>query len=83
MSYLKQHGTRRVPQWSPIPGSDQVPNSAGGFAWAWSVWMLAAPGWTNDPWPGWRSSGRRRPVTAGGPGWRPRRRSGPVPSRAG
>src|SRR5438876_8036262 len=38
MSYLKQHGTRRVPQWSPIPGSDQVPNSAGGFAWAIEEW---------------------------------------------
>src|SRR5919106_3467150 len=34
MSYLKRHGTRRVPQWAPIPGSDQLPNSAGGFAWA-------------------------------------------------
>ncbi len=34
MSYLKRYGTRRVPQWAPIPASDQVPNSAGGFAWA-------------------------------------------------
>ena len=32
MSYLKRHGTRRVPQWAPLPG--QVPNSAGGYAWA-------------------------------------------------
>src|SRR5829696_10446896 len=38
MSYLKRHGTRRVPQWVPIPGSDQVPNSAGGFAWAVDEW---------------------------------------------
>ena len=38
MSYLKRHGTRRVPQWAPIPGSDQVPNSAGGFAWAVDDW---------------------------------------------
>ena len=28
MSYLKRHGTRRTPQWAPIPGSGQVPNSA-------------------------------------------------------
>ena len=38
MSYLKRHGTRRVPQWVPIPGSGQVPNSAGGFAWAVDRW---------------------------------------------
>src|ERR671923_1874221 len=38
MSYLKRHGTRRVPQWAPIPGSGQVPNSAGGFAWAVDDW---------------------------------------------
>jgi 60 kDa SS-A/Ro ribonucleoprotein len=36
MSYLKRHGTRRVPQWAPVPG--QVANSAGGFAWAVDVW---------------------------------------------
>ena len=36
MSYLKRHGTRRVPQWAPLPG--QVPNSAGGFAWAVDMW---------------------------------------------
>src|SRR5258706_14985977 len=38
MSYLKRHGTRRVPQWAPIPGSDQVQNSSGGFAWAVDGW---------------------------------------------
>src|SRR5580765_2481796 len=38
MSYLKRHGTRRVPQGAPIPGSGQVPNSAGGFAWAVDDW---------------------------------------------
>src|SRR5918999_2327145 len=38
MSYLKRHGTRRVPQWVPILGADQVPNSAGGFAWAVDDW---------------------------------------------
>src|SRR3954453_14183623 len=32
MSYLKCHGTRRVPQWAPLPG--QAPNPAGGFAGA-------------------------------------------------
>ncbi len=36
MSYLKRHGTRRVPQWVPLPG--QVPNSAGGFTWAVDIW---------------------------------------------
>ena len=36
MSYLKRHGTRRVPQWAPMPGQD--PNSAGGFAWAVDAW---------------------------------------------
>jgi 60 kDa SS-A/Ro ribonucleoprotein len=38
MSYLNRHRTRRVPQRVPIPGSDQVPNSAGGFAWAVDDW---------------------------------------------
>src|SRR5438067_1892865 len=38
MSYLKRHGTRRVPQKAPIPGSGQVRNSAGGFAWAVDDW---------------------------------------------
>src|SRR5438046_5041087 len=36
MSYLKRHGTHRVPQRAPLPG--QVPNSAGGDAWAVDVW---------------------------------------------
>ena len=38
MSFLKRHGTRRVPQWAPIRDSGQVPNSAGGFAWAVDDW---------------------------------------------
>ena len=38
MSYLKLPGTRRVPQSAPIHGSDQVPNSAGGYAWAVDEW---------------------------------------------
>src|SRR4051812_49536586 len=36
MSYLKRHRTRRVPQSVALPG--QVPNSAGGHAWAVDVW---------------------------------------------
>src|SRR5436305_14542500 len=36
MAYLKRHRTRRVPQSLPLPG--QVPNSAGGHAWAVDVW---------------------------------------------
>jgi 60 kDa SS-A/Ro ribonucleoprotein len=38
MSYLKRHGTRRAPQWAPIPGAGQAPNSAGGFAWEVDDW---------------------------------------------
>jgi 60 kDa SS-A/Ro ribonucleoprotein len=38
MSYLKRHGTRRVPQWAPTPDAGQVPNSAGGFVWEVDNW---------------------------------------------
>jgi len=38
MSYLRRFGTRRVPQSAPLPGSGQVPNSAGGHAWAVDDW---------------------------------------------
>jgi 60 kDa SS-A/Ro ribonucleoprotein len=38
MSYLKRFGTLRVPQSAPIPGSGQVPNSAGGYAWEIDDW---------------------------------------------
>jgi 60 kDa SS-A/Ro ribonucleoprotein len=38
MSYLKRIRPRRPPQSEPIPGSGQVPNSAGGFAWAVDDW---------------------------------------------
>ena len=38
MRYLNKHRTRRVAQWVPLPGSTQVPNSAGGFAWAVDDW---------------------------------------------
>jgi 60 kDa SS-A/Ro ribonucleoprotein len=38
MSYLKRIRPRRPPQSQPILGSGQVPNSAGGFAWAVDDW---------------------------------------------
>jgi 60 kDa SS-A/Ro ribonucleoprotein len=38
VSFLKRHGTRRVPQRAPIRGSGQVPNSAGGYAWEVDDW---------------------------------------------
>jgi 60 kDa SS-A/Ro ribonucleoprotein len=38
MTYLQRMSRRCAPQWAPIPGSDQVPNSAGGFAWAVDEW---------------------------------------------
>ncbi len=39
MSYLQNVlSTRQTPQSAPIPGTDQVPNSAGGFAWAVDDW---------------------------------------------
>ena len=60
MSYLKRHGTRRVPQWAPLQG--QEPNSAGGFAWAVDAWtrlrrFLVEKLGANDPCP--CGSGRR------------------------
>lgn len=36
--YLLSQGTKTTPQSQPIPGSTQVPNSAGGFAWAVDDW---------------------------------------------
>ena len=38
MSYLKRIRPRRPPQSEPISGAGQVPNSAGGFAWAVDDW---------------------------------------------
>lgn len=38
MSYAKHFSTRKTPQSEAIPGSTQVPNSAGGFAWAVDDW---------------------------------------------
>ena len=38
MSYLKRHRFLRAAQSLPIPGSSQVPNRAGGYAWAVDEW---------------------------------------------
>lgn len=39
MQKLHEHfSTQRTPQSQPIPGTDQVPNSAGGYAWAIDDW---------------------------------------------
>ena len=38
MRYLNRLSTGRAPQSAPIPGSGQIPNSAGGFAWAVDDW---------------------------------------------
>jgi 60 kDa SS-A/Ro ribonucleoprotein len=38
MHYLKRQSGRRAPQWAPIPGSGQLANSAGGFAWEVDDW---------------------------------------------
>jgi 60 kDa SS-A/Ro ribonucleoprotein len=37
--YLSVPGTRETPQSEPILGSTQVPNSAGGYAWAVDDWV--------------------------------------------
>lgn len=37
-SYLDQQSTRHTPQSEPIPGSEQVENSAGGFTWQVDNW---------------------------------------------
>jgi 60 kDa SS-A/Ro ribonucleoprotein len=37
-STYRTYSTRSTPQSQPIPGSTQVPNSAGGFAWAVDKW---------------------------------------------
>jgi 60 kDa SS-A/Ro ribonucleoprotein len=38
MTYLQRMSRRLAPQWAPIPGSNQVRNSAGGFVWAVDEW---------------------------------------------
>lgn len=37
--YSRHFSTRQTPQAQPIPGSSQVANSAGGFAWAVDDWV--------------------------------------------
>ena len=39
MNYKKHFQTKETSQTEPIPGSNQIPNSAGGFAWAVDDWM--------------------------------------------
>jgi 60 kDa SS-A/Ro ribonucleoprotein len=38
MTYLKRQTRLQAPQSAPIPGSNQVANSAGGFSWAVDSW---------------------------------------------
>lgn len=40
MKYTKLFNTKKTPQSQPIPGSGQVPNTAGGYAWAVDPWTL-------------------------------------------
>ena len=37
-NYGKLYSKKSTPQWQSIPGSGQVPNSAGGFAWPVDDW---------------------------------------------
>jgi len=39
INYAKQFNRRATPQSQPIPGSSQVPNSAGGYSWEVNDWM--------------------------------------------
>jgi Uncharacterized protein containing a von Willebrand factor type A (vWA) domain len=39
INYAKQFNRRATPQSQPIPGSTQVPNSAGGYSWQVNDWM--------------------------------------------
>jgi len=36
--FTKHYSTKTTPQSEPIPGSDQIPNSAGGFVWELDDW---------------------------------------------
>ena len=36
--FTKYFSTKTTPQSEPIPGTNQVPNSAGGFAWELDDW---------------------------------------------
>ena len=40
MNYAKHFSTKQTPQSQAIPGSGQVPNLAGGFAWQVTPWDL-------------------------------------------
>ena len=40
MKYAKLFNKLRTPQWQPIPGSTQVPNTAGGYAWEVDRWAM-------------------------------------------
>ena len=39
MKYTRHVSTRATPQWEPIPGTSQVPNSAGGYAFPVDDWV--------------------------------------------
>jgi len=39
INYAKPFNRRAIPQSQPIPGSTQVPNSAGGYSWEINDWM--------------------------------------------
>jgi 60 kDa SS-A/Ro ribonucleoprotein len=39
VKYVRHVSTRATPQWEPIPGSSQVPNSAGGYAFPVDDWV--------------------------------------------
>src|SRR5580765_5483531 len=39
INYAKLFNRRATPQSQPIPGSTQVPNSAGGYSWEVNDWM--------------------------------------------
>src|ERR1700737_2792491 len=38
MKYVRHFSSKLTPQWEPIPGSSQVPNSAGGYAFPVDDW---------------------------------------------
>lgn len=44
MNFTKYFSKQRTPQRMAIPGTTQVPNSAGGYAWAvddWACWIAS------------------------------------------
>lgn len=38
MIYLQRLSRRPAPRWAPVPGSNQIRTSAGGFAWVIDEW---------------------------------------------